>query len=1311
MLQNKNFTKGINSDIADEYLPEGMDRSRLNVRVLATNEGNDLCIEAILGNTRVKYNLPNGANEVIGQYEWKEGRKNYAFVYNEYPRDTPNQHQIYEYDQITNTISPVLIDNIQGESDKVLRFRKENLITGISIYIEGGDVLLGWTDNYKNPLDENDYNEPKMINVTKAKLYMQGDYINGYKDVSWQEFRLYLTHIKQPPQAPSYEWAEEDFPHLKTQVNAFLEQLNIDSGYQITEGETLIPFTAAYPNEGAQWDDILSQDVIQSDGYYRIFMHYWIKNINEGELGREMRFIVRVNGVSVYDYHFDAPNVVGGIRLFAEAIDPIHLFVNDVVQFFVVSNSFSPPPLYNYIIMNTNGGDRSFIEIDFRANDIAPPKNPLFKKLCYFKLQNVHLNNEISSLSPQSTCVFPVTALGINSTGEDYSYQSRKIIVHIPTGVASVRKLRLYVKIVGAMTTGDTPTEIGYCLVTELDKDKLGIPDNSTYDFNFFNDGNYTPIDTQMGELLFSNVPLYARAEESIKSDRAVLANYTEGFQPIQTDWRVKVEYELVDAPTNYYWVKRSYLKSAGIYQFGEINYDETGLRSGVTWVVDAKTTELQQDGRYGTRLYLPFLTEDAWADGYREPPYEGLQHCPKVTINIYNRPNGNAKWYQIARSHNQAINYWIQFNAERCRYVKLDGKVTITPSEASFVDVHIGNIVGRYKEENPQSNLVYDYVKGDRLRFIGIATNYSGNYSSSISLYSYNEQEIISSWTDSDGQVVRVLINANTPLSFDTSDHITNALYEIFRPAKNVGADSQIMYETSEVGEIGADRYGNLIHKGDTKDQLISPATGVDIVSPSIYACDVPDVSELFVGDNVKLITPSGSVFGVITEILGLSVLFDITGETISGTLGSKGELIRAADHLLKGGDCFRRFTDMPIQFNSISDAVYRLEMYTECMNASNMFVSNAYDYGRPNVVDYRARRQTLKASARFSQSLIENTYINGLNIFYPLDFQDYPVQFGAINKLFYHDGYMDAYQDIKVLSIPILQSTISDNQGQIIIGKSTTVLGDQTLAKGYIGEFGIGENPEGFAFYGHARYFPDVKHSGILRLSEDGLTEITEVGGMSVFWAKICAKILSSKTKVNVYGTFDARFGEYIISVPKFDDFEGCTLAWNEKANQFSTFYSYLPEFMGTSGQDIITFKYGQLYTHNDGAIGEFYGDITEPEIVSVINAFPNNQKIFQSLEQNSDAAWVCVSAKTKGQETRMAYASNWVKKEKMWYSELKRDINTPNITNPIISGDQMRGTTMMVQLRYIGNAPSVMKSYNCYFINSPRHNEVSE
>ena len=46
------------------------------------------------------------------------------------------------------------------------------------------------------------------------------------------------------------------------------------------------------------------------------------------------------------------------------------------------------------------------------------------------------------------------------------------------------------------------------------------------------------------------------------------------------------------------------------------------------------------------------------------------------------------------------------------------------------------------------------------------------------------------------------------------------------------------------------------------------------------------------------------------------------------------------------------------------------------------------------------------------------------------------------------------------------------------------------------YTGEYGISKNPESFAIYAYRKYFVDRNRNAVLRLSHDGITEISEYG-----------------------------------------------------------------------------------------------------------------------------------------------------------------------------------------------------------------------
>ena len=102
------------------------------------------------------------------------------------------------------------------------------------------------------------------------------------------------------------------------------------------------------------------------------------------------------------------------------------------------------------------------------------------------------------------------------------------------------------------------------------------------------------------------------------------------------------------------------------------------------------------------------------------------------------------------------------------------------------------------------------------------------------------------------------------------------------------------------------------------------------------------------------------------------------------------------------------------------------------------------------------------------------------------------------SIQKLYASDTNLIVFQENKV--------------SQALIDKDVTYTaegGTQTLPPGivlgqitpYLGKYGIGTNPESFGIFGYRKYFADVSRNSIMRLSRDGLTEISQYG-MSDFF-----------------------------------------------------------------------------------------------------------------------------------------------------------------------------------------------------------------
>ena len=103
-----------------------------------------------------------------------------------------------------------------------------------------------------------------------------------------------------------------------------------------------------------------------------------------------------------------------------------------------------------------------------------------------------------------------------------------------------------------------------------------------------------------------------------------------------------------------------------------------------------------------------------------------------------------------------------------------------------------------------------------------------------------------------------------------------------------------------------------------------------------------------------------------------------------------------------------------------------------------------------------------------------------------------------GSIQKLFAENTNMTILQESKVSSALIDKDAIYSAEGSPIQTTSNVVIGQ---IQPYLGEYGISRNPESFAFYGFQKYFADKDRGVILRLSRDGITEISQYGMVDYF------------------------------------------------------------------------------------------------------------------------------------------------------------------------------------------------------------------
>lgn len=91
--------------------------------------------------------------------------------------------------------------------------------------------------------------------------------------------------------------------------------------------------------------------------------------------------------------------------------------------------------------------------------------------------------------------------------------------------------------------------------------------------------------------------------------------------------------------------------------------------------------------------------------------------------------------------------------------------------------------------------------------------------------------------------------------------------------------------------------------------------------------------------------------------------------------------------------------------------------------------------------------------------------------------------------------------------------------------------------------------------------------------------------------------------------------------------------TLAFSEAENSFESFLSYHPENMCNMGNVFVTFKDGDIYTHDDaGNYNRFYGIDYPSYIKAVFNQNGTMKKSFVAVTEGGSTVWEIPEIKTQ-------------------------------------------------------------------------------
>ena len=308
-----------------------------------------------------------------------------------------------------------------------------------------------------------------------------------------------------------------------------------------------------------------------------------------------------------------------------------------------------------------------------------------------------------------------------------------------------------------------------------------------------------------------------------------------------------------------------------------------------------------------------------------------------------------------------------------------------------------------------------------------------------------------------------------------------------------------------------------------------------------------------------------------------------------------------------------------------------------------------------RVNVPQENYSKERRKAGLIFSGIYNSRTGINRLNEFVYSDgiTKDLEPNYGSVQKLHTRDTNLVALCEDKVFTIMADKDILFSGAGTPQVIASNRVLGQTTP---FIGDFGIGLDPSSFTSNANRMYFADRVRGKVVRISNDGISLISQAG-MSDFFKD---KLVSNVSKIK--GGYDVNSGQYIISL---DDY---SLGFSEKQKGWVSRISYVPESSCSVNNIFYTFNQGNLYQHNSINVNRnnFYGTQYNSYLTTIFNQEPSVIKSFKTLNYEGTAGWTVPLMLTDQQAGSVIDFTN---KEGKWFNNIN-GISNINITNEIDS-----------------------------------------
>jgi hypothetical protein len=1287
---NNAFNGKLNLDVAPYRIDSGDYLDALNITRDSQGEGSDKVVANILGNTNVVYELPTGDNKVIGFYPDRVRNRGYYFVYN-----SLGTHSILYYSANVGTVTEVL----QGS---LLNFNPSYKVLSVNIFYrdDEGDILF-FNDAY---------NEPRSINVTATYS-------------TW--LPEYLSVAKAPPIMPPKPVYENDTTIKVNNLRNALFQFSYRYVYDNNEksvwsSKSIVPLPQqstlqltgdTYTNNSrisvsftTGGDDVKAielsfrqtKDSVTSDWYL-------IKSFKKSDLS------VSDNDIYTFKFYNDSVYTV------VDVLDTIQLqdFVPQIANAGELANGNTP--LYAGI---TEGYDKTVMDLSVSINQDSSDFYTDYAGLQFFSTidgrdsgtigttMKVYLYGTGTNTAGAVTTLNNAAAyykinvvngsgtqIGVTVNNTNESETVANLLALVSSGL--VTNGWTQVSLVGNILTMSYPTNVtlqssGLKYITSTQKSNITAFANAfesgyQYAIQYFDSKGRT-IGAQTSVNASFTTPInggvnYCQPRITITNRPPLEAVYYQILRSANTTYNKRLFWISDAAYSNtvsqvtdqqyayvgisniaYYNEQISATQGVVSYNFTQGDrikfyqrYNAAGTAISIT-NYDYEILGIEADPniggvvKKGTYVKIKYPTADIGS----ELKFDGSADYQNYGILLYNYVNNTSSvgrpFYEFGKCFGIG-----NFGTANAYHMGLEQTQTANLATPAIISCTNGDLFWR-KRVVP-IGAMYEYPSG---------------------LYPQ---------TDAFGTCKITVAGSPITTTNYTIASQTNLAASLAAGSYPTWFDNDCIFRNLSASDISVRLRGNInvvSDKNSTFSLYVKFAYDGGVNYQQILSNQsIPDASTVY-----------NFAFDVVVKVPAVNKMFFLVG--IDGD----------APTFQIGGFDLR----LDVLNNKTIDIIE--SSFSDVYN----IVTNSN--GRPSVVDENAKRTYFPTLIRFGQSYQANTNINGTNRFVFENFDEYDRSFGDVIRLHVRDRYLKVYQKFKVGNVPILTQIVKDVTGNPLQSNS-----DQLINKiqYYAGDYGIGDAGESLAWNNFADYFTDNYRGVVCRLSQDGITPISIAYGMNAFFVpKLNAfrKELNSSPPMGnpcIYGVFDAYTNKYILALEQINrsgfSQEAYTIAFDENANAFESFYSYKPEFMGNLNTLLLTFKEGQLWKHDSTTYCNFYGTQYNSSITAIFNSNSLDKKTWISLMETGSGVWVCPEIETQlnsygtTKQTSNLIESDFKALESEYHASFLRDVQS---IGGLINGDALKGGYIKIKFQK-SNANSFvyLNSASVKYINSPLNN----